>query len=119
FVRVLNGEMPEPADTLHRDQVTGARAGVAQRIEDGDPRAHQRSGLFGGQAFGNMRNRLGGSDDIIGVATVEVCPGDLLVFAKHKIASPARFTREAMPTMPPQARTLPRLPSGDSSADRV
>src|SRR6185437_13755566 len=47
--RVLDAEVTQAADALHRDQVPGPRLRLEQRVEGGEPRAQQRGRLDGGQ----------------------------------------------------------------------
>jgi len=44
---VLNAEMSQSADAVHRDHVAPARARIAERVIDGDARAHERPCFLG------------------------------------------------------------------------
>jgi len=116
---VLNSEMAEASDTLNCDQLTGARARVAQRVEDGDAGAEERGGFGGGEIVGDCRYRLGGRDHVLGVAAVVSDARNLSVFAEREVAAAAGFAGKIMASMPADSYALAGLPLRDAFADRV
>ena len=67
---VLDAEMAEAAQPEHGDDVARPRAAVPQRVERGEPGAHQRGRLDGRQVGGHQRDRAGGGDHVLAVAAV-------------------------------------------------
>ena len=63
--RELDAEMPEPADAEDRHECPRSRAAVLQRVEGGDPRAHQRRGLLRGHVVRDPGKRRGGADQSV------------------------------------------------------
>src|SRR5215470_15398486 len=97
---VLHTEMAEAADALHRDDVTGARAAVAQRIEDRHARAHEWSGFLRRNLAGNHCQRFRRCDHVFGIATIEVDTGHLAIDAHGKIAAATFIAGEIVATVP-------------------
>ena len=108
--RVLDAEMAEAADALHGDQIAGARARVAQRVENRDAGAEQRRGFGGRKIVGHGRDRFGGRDHVFGITAIMADGGDFLVLAEHEIAAAAGFASEVMSAMPSDADALAGLP---------
>src|SRR4051794_28661130 len=98
--------MSQSADAVYRHHVASARSGIAEGVEDGDAGAHERPGLFRRQFVGNQRHRFGSDDQIIGIAAVEIDPGDLAIDAHGEIPAPARFADETMPSVPAHTDAL-------------
>ena len=116
---VLNSQMSEAADSLHGYQVAGARAGIAQRVIDGDAGAQQRRGFVGGEIVGHERDRFGGDDDVLGVTSVEVKGGNFLELAVDEVAAAAGVAGEAVAAVPAHADALAGLPLSYVGADGV
>ena len=112
--------MAEAADAQHGYEIPGLGGAVTKRIECRDPGTHHWSRFHGGQLVGDLRERLGGSDHVIGVAAVV---GD----ARHlggdatgdEITAPTGITVAAMSAMPADPDALSRGPSGHVCADRI
>src|SRR5258708_15561985 len=93
----LDAQMPKATEAENGDQISGARAAVAQRIESSDAGAQQRPRIHGGKRIGNQRELRGGRQHEFGVATVAREARDLAALAAgHKIAAAARIAMAAM-----------------------
>src|SRR5439155_6619382 len=82
---VLNSEMAQPSDALDGDEVSRARAGIAQRVEDGDASAHERRGLFRRQTLRDRRHGLRWGDHRFLISSIEMNRRDLLEQTKHEV----------------------------------
>jgi hypothetical protein len=105
--------MPQSADALDCYEVARARTRIPQRVEDGDASAKQRSGLVCRQIVGHRRDRFSWCNHVFRVASVKVNRGDLFNFAIDEVAAAAPLAYEAMPAVPADTNTLPRLPQSD------
>src|SRR5438132_2299796 len=119
FPRVLNPEMSESADALYRDHVTGARARIAQCIENRHARAHEWPGLFRWQFIGNRRQRRSRGDHVLGVTAIEIDAGHLAIGAHRKIAAPTLVADEIVSAMPADTDALSFRPIGHAVADKI
>src|SRR5579863_71738 len=111
--------MAKTAYSLHRDQISAARARIPQRVVYGDASAHKRRSFVGGQIVRHQCNRFRRNDGIFRVAAVEMNPGDFLKLAVHKVAAAAGLTLETMTAMPADAYALAGLPKGDVGSNLV
>src|SRR6266568_2971761 len=117
--RVLDTEMSESADSLDRNNVTGPRARIAQRVEHRHPCAHERSRFFRWQFVGNYGQCFRPCDHVLGISAVGIDAGDFAINAHSKIAALALCADEAMPPMPADTDALPLFPIRDTIADRI
>ena len=117
--RILESEMSQSADAMHRDHVATARARIAERIVDGDARAHERPGFLGRQFVGNRRHRFRWCDHVFGISTVEIDAGDLTINAHGEISALALRANETMSAVPAHTDALTFLPFDYVLADRI
>ena len=111
--------MSQSADAMHRDHVATARARIAERIVDGDARAHERPGFLGRQFVSNRRHRFRWCDHVFGISTVEIDAGDLTINAHGEISALALRANETMSAVPAHTDTLTFLPFDYVLADRI
>ena len=100
-------------------RVAGLRSAVAQAVEGGDAGAHQRGGVYVGQVVGDEGERVGGGDDVVGIAAVEADAGDLLILAENEIAAPAGNAVVAVAAVPAEADALAHFEEGNVGADGI
>src|SRR5208337_2752650 len=116
----LDPEMPEAADTVDGDEIAGAGAAVAERIERGDAGAKQGRRLDRVEIVGRMRDRGGPSHHVRGVAAV---PGDAAdlghCFAGEGRVAPAMPAIAAGAAKPSDAGPVADLEALDAKAERV
>src|SRR2546428_8656640 len=108
--RVLNSQMPQSANTVDRDDLSSARAGVAQRVVHRDACAHERPCFLRGQFIRNRSQRGHRRNHVLGVSAIEIDARDFSINTHCEVTAPALFTHEAMSTVPANANTLPFLP---------
>src|SRR5689334_18905914 len=111
--------MSESADPLDRDDVTGTRTGIAQRVVNRHARAHERPRFFRWQFVGNRSQRGRWCDDILSIAAIEIDAGDFAIAAHRKIAAAALLTDKIMPAVPTDANALPFFPTCDAAANCI
>ena len=111
--------MPQSSNAVHRYQVAAPRARIAERVVDGDTRAHERPRFLRRQLIGNCGQRCRRGHHILGVPAVEIEACDFAVDAHRKIAAPALLAHETMSAMPAHANALTFLPFNDVVADRI
>ncbi|HKT35973.1 MAG TPA: hypothetical protein VJR03_14190, partial [Nitrospira sp.] len=116
---VLNTKVAETSNALDGNEVTGASAGIPQRIEDSDPGTEERRGFVGWKIVWHDSDRLGGSDHVLSVSSVEVDCGDLFELAVDEVAAAAGITNKAVSAMPADADALTRFPLRDVGTDFV
>ena len=111
--------MAQAANAENRDGVAGAGAGVAQRVEGGDARAQQRGGVGVGKFSEHEGDGIGGGNDVVGVAAVEVDAAHERAFAEHEVAAAAGRAVVAVASVPAEADALAGLEERDVGADGV
>ena len=111
--------MAETANAQDDDGVASVRAAVAQGVEGGDAGAQQRCGIDVAKVVGDEGDGVGGGDYVVGIATIVVDTGDLLVFAKHEVAAAAGLAVVAMAAMPAEANALAGLEDGNVGSDGI
>src|ERR1019366_5169784 len=99
--------------------IAGTRAGVAQRVVDGDSSAEQRRGVGCWQVLGDCGNRFGRRNHVLLVTAIVADGCDFFVLAVNEIATAAGFADETMTAMPTNADALAGLPVGDVSAHGI
>ena len=117
--RVLDTEMSESADSLDRNNVTGPRPRIAQRVEHRHPCAHERSRFFRWQFVGNYGQCFRRRDHVFCITTIKIDAGDFAINAHSKIAAPALLADEIVSAMPADTDALPLFPIRDTIADRI
>src|SRR5207249_1058405 len=117
--RVLNSQVSQSANAVHGHDVASPRARMAQRVEYGDARAHERPGFLRRQFIRNRRQRRRRRDHMLGIPAVEIDARDLAIGAHCEIAAPALFALEAMSTVPPDTDAPTLFPASDAAADRI
>src|SRR5579885_730429 len=111
--------MPQAADPLNRDEISGSSAAVAQGIERGDARAHQGRRLLRGQFIGNMRKRFDRHGHELRIPAIVGDARNLQVHAGDEIAPPAPLAFAAVPAVPSDSDPISRLPRPSAFAHGV
>src|SRR2546426_6800857 len=111
--------MPESADAVHGDDLSGARTRMAQRVVDRDARTHKGPRFLGGQCVGNRREGFRPCDHVFGVSAVEVDTSDLALHAHREVPPPARVAHETMAAMPADAHALSWPPGAHVVTDGI
>src|SRR5215213_9914055 len=111
--RVLNTEMAESADAVNGDDVSSTRTRVAQRVVDRNARTHEWSCFFRRNLIRNRSQHGGWCNQVLGISTIEVDPGDFSIDTHREVASPALFTHEAVAAMPADTNALTSGPCCD------
>src|SRR5262249_39721282 len=117
--RELHAEMPEPADSLDRYQVTRAQTGVAQAVVRGHSRAEQWRRVDGRESVRDRHDRAGLGDHHFGVATVDGDAGGDGVKALRKVAAAARLARPVFSAKEAKADARTDLPTAHIGTERV
>ena len=111
--------MSESANSLDRHQVVGHRAAMAQRIEGGNPRTHQRCGFGSIERLRHPRQCFHGRHHIFLIAAVVTDSGNLEVCAVSEVAAPASQTGAVLPAVPANSHSLALRPLGYARAGCV
>jgi len=111
--------MAKSADALNGDQIAGARAGVAKRIENRDAGAKQRRSFGGGEVIWDSGNRFGGRNHVFRVTAVMADAGNFVELAENEIAAAAGIAGETMASVPSDSDALAGFPVGNVSTDGV
>ena len=111
---------PRPPMPRMATRSPGHRAGVAERVESRHAGIHERRRVDGAEPVGDAGQHRPRRDDVVGIAAVEVDPGDPeIVSAGQVVAAATAVAVAAVPAMPADAGAVARLPFGDVRADRV
>ncbi len=105
--------MSEAADAEDRHQVARPSSAVTQRIECGDARAQQGSGVSGCQIIGNVSQGVRRRDHVFGVTAVISDSWHPQLDAGYKISTAAGIAMAAVSPMPADACALASLPADD------
>src|SRR4051794_10668711 len=100
FVRKLNAEVSESADSENCDEIAWHGATMTQGVERSDPGAEQRSRFNSVKTIRHGRHRFPRRDHVFGVAAVVVNAGPFFVGAINEIPSPALDTSEVVAAVP-------------------
>src|SRR2546425_3715400 len=111
--RVLHSEMAQPADAMHCNEISGARTGISQSVEDRDARAHEWSCFFGWQFIRNCSQRRRRCDHVLGIPAIKVDARDLSIDTHRKVSTPALFAHKTMAAMPADPNALTSGPRSD------
>jgi hypothetical protein len=112
--------MAESPQTDHGNDVARPGAAVAQTIEGGDPGAHERSGLLGGQLFRHQGESRRGRNHIVSIATIPGNTGDLgASLTGKKVPLTATVAITAVAAVPTNADSLANRPSGNVLANGI
>src|SRR5690242_10239405 len=84
---VLDAEMAQSADAVNRNDVSSASTGVAQRVVDRHPCAHEWSSFFGGNFIGNCCERTCGCNHVLGVTAIEVYARNFTIDAHGEVTT--------------------------------
>src|SRR5439155_21549833 len=114
--RILNPEMSQSADAMHGHELAAARARVAQRVVDGNARAHERPRFLRWQFIRDGGQRCRRCDHVLGISAVEIEACDFAIDAHGEISALALCADEAMSAMPADADALTFLPFNDVAA---
>ena len=116
---ILNPEMAKPAQTQYSDGVARPCAGVSQRVECGEPGAHEGRRIDGRKLGRHQRDRAGGCDHVLRVATVVSDAGDLMRHASEELTAAARVAASAITAVPTNTHLLARLPADGAGSHRI
>jgi hypothetical protein len=111
--------MAKPANALHGDQISGARACVAKGVEHRDAGAQQRRGFGRWEFVWDGGDCLGGGNQVFRVTAVMADAGNFSVLAENEIAAAAGIASETMTAVPSDADALAGFPVRNVSADSV
>jgi len=109
----------QATDALHGDQLTGPRARIPERVENCNARAHERTRFLSGQFIRNRSQSRRWRNNVLGVPTVEVKPGDLSIDAHGEITAPAQLAYETVSAMPADADALTFLPGRNTVTECI
>src|SRR5690349_13132223 len=104
--RVLNSEMAQPSDTVDRNNVSGASTGVAQRVVNRHPGAHERSSLFGQNVIRNRSQRARRRYHVLRISTIEIEPRHFAMEAHRKITTTTLLAHEVVTAVPADTHSL-------------
>src|SRR5712692_4763967 len=116
FTGKLNSKVPQAADALHGNEVRWHSPAVAEGIEGGDSRAHQRTCLCGIQALRHGCERFDRGEHVFLIAAVIADAGNFQVEAIRKISAAASNASAVLPAVPANADALAFFPARDASA---
>src|SRR5437762_10832749 len=116
---VLDTEMSESANSMHCDNLSGTRTGIAQCVVDRNARTHEWSCFFGRQFIRNCSQRRRRRDHVLGIPAIKVDARDLSIDAHGKVTTPALFAHKAMAAMPADPNALTFGPRSDVLAHCV
>src|SRR5439155_15667581 len=108
---------PQTANAVHGYDIAAARARIAQRVEDGNARAHEWPRVRRRQFIGNRRQCGCRRDHMLAVPAVEIDARDFAIDAHREITASTLFALKAMSTMPAHADALAVFPLNDTATD--
>src|SRR5690242_1188782 len=111
--------MAETAEALDADEIAGARADVAERVERGDAGAQKRRRVGEVEPVRNRRDGDLRRDHVLGVAAVVGDAGDPRVLALQELAAQARVARTVVPAMPAEPDAIAGAKARRALAERV
>ncbi|MCY1293477.1 hypothetical protein D9M70_427380 [compost metagenome] len=117
-LRVLHGDMAEPADAGDRHPLAGARPGFLEALVHGDARAEDRRDLGEADLFRQDTDEVGVRQHIFGITAVYRIAGVLLLFAEGFPAGQAVFAAAAGGVQPGHADAVAFLHPGHPGAHR-
>jgi hypothetical protein len=107
MTRVLEGQVPRPADSQDRDKLSWLATGVAEPAERREIGAEKRRGRDRGESFRDRHQPACFGDQHLGVAAIVLYPGKLLIAAVDEITSPALIAAAATPPRNPTPTRCP------------
>src|SRR5262249_55580797 len=113
----LDPEVPEPADAVDGNEITGPRSAVPQRIVGGDAGTHERRRIGRRELARKPHERAQRRHQIFGISSVERDSGDLTRDASEEPAAPACIAGAVVPAVPTHPDPIPRLPRPDAGAN--
>jgi hypothetical protein len=111
--------MAQSANAMHCDDISSARAGITQRVEDCNSGAHQRRRLVGGHFLRNRSQRIRRRNQVLCISTVEINASDFSIDAHREVTTTTLFADEAMSTMPTDTDALTFGPRSNVVANRI
>ena len=115
--RVLQREMPQPADAEHGDPFTGLHVGGLDRGEGGDAGAGQGGGVAGGHRVGDRHDVALVSDGVLRVRAVDRVAAVLLGLAQRLAAGDAVAAAAAGRPEPGDGHPVSGLPNTGAGAE--
>src|SRR5712671_6675150 len=104
--------MSQATDALDSDEISAAKAGVAQGVVSSDAGAEERGGFGGAEVIGDGRDAAGFGDHNFGVAAVDGDAGDYGVEAIDDVAAAAGFAGAVLAAEEADAYALTNFPFG-------
>src|SRR5262249_31623332 len=114
--RKLDGKMPKATNTLHRDQISTAQAGVAKSVVGRNARAEERGGLYSSELVRNGSDAACFSDHHFCISSVDVYSRGHGVLTIHHVSASARFAHPVFAAEEADTDPLTDFPSGRSAA---
>jgi len=111
--------VPEPADTLHRHQISPAQAGIAKSVVGCDARTEERCGFGGIQFIRDGSEGARFSDHHFGISSIHGYSKCHRVVAIHHVPASAWFADAVFAGDQADANTLTDLPFGHSAAESL
>ncbi|MGX1480162.1 UNVERIFIED_CONTAM: hypothetical protein RKD50_008970 [Streptomyces canus] len=118
-LRVLHGQVAEPADAGDRHQLGGTDTGDLEGLVRGHAGAGQRGGVAGVDAVGDQGGEVGRGEHLLGVAAVHAVAGVDLLLAQGLPAGQAVLAPPAGPAQPGHGHPLPDLQVSHALAERL
>src|SRR6266853_486176 len=109
--------MSEATDALDGDEISAAKAGIAEGVVSGDAGAEERGSFGGAEVVGDGGDAACFGDHNFGVAAVDGDAGDYGVEAIDDVASAAGFAGAVFTAEKADAYALTDFPLGDSGAE--
>lgn len=108
----LHAEMAEATDPEDGDERASARERIAKGVESGHTGAEQRARFNRVEAIGDAGDGTEWSNDIVGIAPIEMNPRNQHILAGHEVAATTRLAMAAIAAEPADANTIAHLPFG-------
>src|SRR6267142_885035 len=109
--------MSQATDALDGDEISAAKAGVAQGVVSGDAGAEERGGFGGAEVVEDGGDAAGFGDHNFGVAAVDGDAGDYGVEAIDDVAAAAGFAGAIFTAEEADAYALTNFPFRDAGAE--
>src|SRR5712675_2454679 len=109
--------MSQATDALDGDEISAAKAGIAEGVVSGDAGAEERGSFGGAEVVGDGGDAACFGDHNFGVAAVDGDAGDYGVEAIDDVASAAGFAGAVFTAEEADAYALTNFPFGDAGAE--
>jgi hypothetical protein len=116
LARKLDTKMPKATNTLHRDQISAAQAGVAKRVVGRDPRAEERGGFCGPELLRNRSDAARFSDHHFRISSIHGDSRYHGVLTIHHVSASAWLAHPVFAAEEADTHPLPDCPSRHAAA---